>query len=626
MGPAEYQEKLDQAILDLESKSRNSGAAFDFLRSLNTDPHAVAVKSFLPALKSESSDLRGLAAFALGRFGRGNPEVFEALKAAFESEKDRYFTASAILHGLATLQTPVAARFVVEVLKDALATNQDNAGMNQHNPAIDWALNAIGVLGLAVANEMISIQELIVTNPDHLDELKPCYRKVCKNMSQLYEAFRRDGYNHIKGDFLEYRDLRPQAGEKFQDVTVVADQRAEFLTLPRHSAAIDLDDVPEEYRQEVRIVILEKPNNDYLVVAVADWMTKLTLSSKIEEFGRAAIQSMIQSGLSTERVQFGIFRPTDQHQPFTGFTLVMKNGSPSIGRFSSEKEFDDWCGGDSSGVRALLSRAPVASLDLQEYAQATIQDERIKQIYKQQLALSPESRIEYSELVSDFSEEVRSTRRGERVLRENGSVFADSFDTGKNAEFFGATVPNEVKDHIIRCEHIYSISNDSNIHPDSIAWPSLFDLPFEFFRSEVRPHELGWPSSDYAKLLELDPRSHGVVLLVGRGENGELWRITNVPMTVYNISSGFSWGYSGSGPHELALNILNYFVAPGSDGLQERELQSPYWGSRKRTFASDTAVKLSSSFREEFIENLPLYGGIISADRIRQWILASLQK
>ena len=39
---------------------------------------------------------------------------------------------------------------------------------------------------------------------------------------------------------------------------------------------------------------------------------------------------------------------------------------------------------------------------------------------------------------------------------------------------------------------------------------------------------------------------------------------TNVPVTVIHHSpTGFEFGYSGSGPADLALNILNWFVPPG---------------------------------------------------------------
>lgn len=618
--PIEYQRKVSDAISALEANGPGAGAAMDFLMALRSDPYRLAVKSFLPALKSESSDVRSIAACALGRFGRGNQEVFEALTAAYTCEEDRFSTASRILHAIASLQTPAAARFLVNELKNVLDINPDSVEVNSVG-------SAIRVLGVAIVQEMKNIHEVLFTTHklDHYLHRK-LYHEICKDMARLYERFRRDGYNHLKGGFLEYRDLHATTGEQFGEVSVITDQRVEFLTLPRYSASVDLNHVPEEYRQEVRIVILEKPHKDYLVVAVADWMTKPSLSSKIEEFGRAAIQSMVQSGLKTDRVQFGIFRPTDMDRPFTGFTLVIKDKLPTIGHFSYDKSLDDWCGESAKEVRSLLSRAPVPTLDLQEYAQATIQDERIQQLYKQQLSTSPDSRIDYSELASDFTHAVQSMReRKLPVSRQKRSVFADSFDAAENAEFFGATVPVEVKEHLVRCEHIFEVSKDSKVHPDSIAWPSPLELPFELFRSEIRSYEFGAPTSDFEKSLDLDPRIHGVVLLVGRGEDGEMWRMTNIPRTVFNRSSGFSWGYSGSGPYELALNILNYFVAPGSDGLPEHALQSPYWGSRKRTFASDTALKLSRQFREEFIENLPLYGGIISADRIRQWILDSLK-
>lgn len=623
MEPAEYRQKLSDAISELEANGPQAGAAYNFLNSLRSDPHRLAVRAFLPTLQSESSDLRTVAAFALGRFGRGNKEVFEALTAAYKKEEDRFFTASAILHGIGQLQTPAAARFLVDLLKDAVSSNTEQSEINAIRSAIKG-------LGIAVIQELKEIHQIIASSHKieaHLrEDLRSLYGSICSQVAQLYERFRNDGYSHIKGDFLEYRDLHAAPLEKFGNITVIADQRVEFLAIPRNVSGVDLDEVPERYRQEIRIVVLEKSNQEYFAIAVADCMTKPSLSNTLEDFGRAATQSLIQSGLKTNNLNLGIFRPTGTTKPFIGFTLETKNGFPSVGNFSYDKDFDGWCGRASGQVREYLTRPPSITVDLQEYAQATIQDERIGQSFKSQLAASPTGRIDYSDLFSEFSQQVQAVREGRLALPAKKSVFADSFDHEKDGEFFGATMPEEIQRHLLQCDHIAEVSAQSEINQQAIVWPSPLELPPEFFRSEVRPHELGAPSGDFASLLDLDPRVHGVVLLVATGESGELWRITNVPRTVYNIGIGYSWGYSGSGPHELALNILNYFVPPNSDGLPEHELQTPYWGAKRRTFASETAVKLSSRFRDEFIETMPHHGGILSPDRIRQWILSEVEK
>src|SRR5579862_9119212 len=57
----------------------------------------------------------------------------------------------------------------------------------------------------------------------------------------------------------------------------------------------------------------------------------------------------------------------------------------------------------------------------------------------------------------------------------------------------------------------------------------------------------------------------GMPVLDGAG-NVITTPVTNVPWSVVSHRpSGFEWGYGGSGPADLALNILNWFVPPGTD-------------------------------------------------------------
>lgn len=92
---------------------------------------------------------------------------------------------------------------------------------------------------------------------------------------------------------------------------------------------------------------------------------------------------------------------------------------------------------------------------------------------------------------------------------------------------------------------------------------------------------------------------------------------TNVPWSVVEHSpDGFEWSYAGSGPSDLALNILNAFIPPGSDS------QRPV-----RCFegeASKTAAALHQCFKEEFLAGLPAEGGTIPGEVIRAWIEARI--
>lgn len=87
---------------------------------------------------------------------------------------------------------------------------------------------------------------------------------------------------------------------------------------------------------------------------------------------------------------------------------------------------------------------------------------------------------------------------------------------------------------------------------------------------------------------------HGDVVL-RRGDGGEV--MTNVPHRIVEHSpDGFEWGYAGSGPAELALNILAMF----SD---ER-----------------TARELHQVFKFDCITTMPRSGGEIKGSAIRRWL------
>lgn len=91
-----------------------------------------------------------------------------------------------------------------------------------------------------------------------------------------------------------------------------------------------------------------------------------------------------------------------------------------------------------------------------------------------------------------------------------------------------------------------------------------------------------------------DPRVEGVVLR--RDEDGRA--VMNVDHSIIAHSpTGMEWGYSGSGPADLALNILIAFEVPSFD-----------------------ATMLHQEFKREFLAGMPREGGTIAPERIREWI------
>lgn len=78
---------------------------------------------------------------------------------------------------------------------------------------------------------------------------------------------------------------------------------------------------------------------------------------------------------------------------------------------------------------------------------------------------------------------------------------------------------------------------------------------------------------------------------------GEYGIRTNVPhQMVIHSPGGFEWGYGGSGPADLALNILLLFTD------------------------KETALRLYQDFKWQFVARVPREGGIIRREDILRWL------
>lgn len=71
---------------------------------------------------------------------------------------------------------------------------------------------------------------------------------------------------------------------------------------------------------------------------------------------------------------------------------------------------------------------------------------------------------------------------------------------------------------------------------------------------------------------------------------------------VRHSPDGFEWGYHGSGPADLALNILLHV---SHQALAEKHYQD---------------------FKREFIAPLPEHGGTIKLKSIQDWLMAKIQE
>jgi hypothetical protein len=88
---------------------------------------------------------------------------------------------------------------------------------------------------------------------------------------------------------------------------------------------------------------------------------------------------------------------------------------------------------------------------------------------------------------------------------------------------------------------------------------------------------------------------------------------TNVPWRAKEHSpTGFEWGYEGSGPSDLALNLLEEVLL----GLHHK-------GARTECFAGSCFVAAWLAhwdFRRQFIATLPRAGGALSREAVEVWL------
>lgn len=90
----------------------------------------------------------------------------------------------------------------------------------------------------------------------------------------------------------------------------------------------------------------------------------------------------------------------------------------------------------------------------------------------------------------------------------------------------------------------------------------------------------------------------------------------NVPHIVkYHSPTGFACGYAGSGPSELALNVLHLLLPRAGDYTDLA------FGA---TVVSNDAARLYHDFKREFIATMPKDGGYVPIEKINEWLASRL--
>ena len=108
--------------------------------------------------------------------------------------------------------------------------------------------------------------------------------------------------------------------------------------------------------------------------------------------------------------------------------------------------------------------------------------------------------------------------------------------------------------------------------------------------------------------LPFDPIKKDI--LCERREDGLHFNIYQV--FKHHSPSGMEWGYAGSGPADLALNILELFARELGEKPAVR-----LWDGNKVTH---TAWTFHQRFKSSAVFDLPRIGGRIKGDDVRAWL------
>jgi hypothetical protein len=585
------------------------------------------------------------AAAALTRFGQGDVWVLPALKDAYVGEPSEFVRGRLAL-SISTLKTSAAAGALTELLEEELKLGDVSFSVS----ALCDALGSLGVLAiheLPQINRLIEVtkkqrQQVVDTGVSSgLHSALPSLQRVRNAISlrtqMIYASFLSEGERYqterplLGRDSIECR----RAERTSDDVPVVFDKRVNFIggSLPRGLEGPEMGEYTRRYeslapRLEVRCVLFEREPGAFVCIAVWDHFATSSLLNKFEYFARDVVESLSADTRGVVSIEFGIFQPMSERNldgEYTGVRLSQVGDSCEITAWLHDSRLEELFGQRSPRVRELLRELPAIPEDFTTFFKGNAQDAAAEARLAERRRESSEGRLDYTALNTQFCDQVREARStGRNSILTRPSICGDTFDPAGNADLFAAALPKPIQELVLKCQRLSQRAvamGTSKLSP--IEWPDIASIPLEFIVPAPRPFELAVADGIPQITLALDPSTYGIVLFRCMHHDVEVC-VTNVPFSVFEQSDSFSWGYRGMGSLGLARNIINAFVPPGFDGMPEVRMGLSHWGLHKQTFASHTAEKISSEFYEQMLAKIPSWGGVISAQRIKAWILSQV--
>ena len=590
---ANFTTQIEDAIRKLEMGSNI--AAFQFLKDLGPE-YAVALPALIEGLKSSNTDAQTTCALAVGRLGFEKEAVIDPLFKLLTGSADPFVKAAAAA-ALGDHISPLAALKLSEFLTEHV-NDKTNSFLVQS------ALEALARLGGIASNfrgTFSEVREKATKSQRHF--VNKAHEAFLKNIHNDLYAFAINSGAPL--DQSEVQGYRPLA--KLANYDLVLDRRVS-LAQPLLDECRTLI-----FKQRKDTFGLEQPL--HVVIFCQD---ELTLGSPMNRF-ESYVSTINSSGILPKdgAVVWCLYLWGYGEEVFSGKLSAVDvefDEAPAVASWGNTPELQLILGEDYPKIHEHLAAGALPPEGFTEYCMGKRVDAVARQRYEEVQRSSPEGIAQYpaaeeGSIAKVVAAIVRNEVPAPKItLRPN---YGDSFDKDGLDPDLLPELDRDLISAVVKSEEFGTLDID-----DPLLETVILD---EHLPSPITP-------PDYLPKMSLPwsaPRGDIVCLKIEVDEDQEIL-LTNVPWSVYEGHSGFSWGYTGGGPGALALNILNAFIPPRSDGAEAVEQERTSWHPKKRTFASATALMLHADFEREFIAKLPQEGGIISGERICDWILNKL--